>query len=253
MLEQLRAGKVQPPPAEGETAWLIEWPSGFGGWAWPHWLAPDCDGIRKWDVEAARWSPDDLNAPQRPNDYNLLTTWTRDANEALRFGAREDAEAFLAGYRGFDFLCVTEHHWPEPSSTRTQPMPDRDIEMRARVEVIQADRDAAWPMAFAWTDNGTAQRQHDIQQGKRDNDPLVQAFARHRLAAGREEIARESDEAEFELCQGDDIAAHASGPRDRALAEIMHYAAVYGQDGPVEVFEIIRKPVALPTPKGTPK
>lgn len=40
--------------------------------------------------------------------------------------------------------------------------------------------------------------------------------------------------------------AAASGPRARAYAEAMHYAFVYGQDGPVEVFELV--PVALPPP-----
>lgn len=55
-----------------------------------------------------------------------------------------------------------------------------------------------------------------------------------------------NDEAEFEIYQNDDIVASSSGPRDQAWREIMHYAAVYGQDGPVEVFEITRTPVPLP-------
>ena len=51
------------------------------------------------------------------------------------------------------------------------------------------------------------------------------------------------DLAEFEIIQNDQPVASTSGPRDRAYADAAHYAAVYGQDGPVEVFEVIRKPV----------
>lgn len=45
---------------------------------------------------------------------------------------------------------------------------------------------------------------------------------------------------EFELWQGDEMVARASGPRDDALREVMHYAAQYAQDGPVQVFEVTR-------------
>lgn len=66
-----------------------------------------------------------------------------------------------------------------------------------------------------------------------------------------------ADEAEFEVWQesiGGDGAlpvANASGPREQALREINHYAMMYGQDGPVEVFEVIRKPVAAARLRGT--
>lgn len=50
-------------------------------------------------------------------------------------------------------------------------------------------------------------------------------------------------EAEFEIIQNEEHAASVSGLRDRAYAEAKHYAAIYGQDGPVEVFEVIRRPV----------
>ena len=49
---------------------------------------------------------------------------------------------------------------------------------------------------------------------------------------------------EFEVWQGDEMVASASGPRDTALREAMHYAAEYEQDGPVRVFEVIRKLIA---------
>ena len=59
----------------------------------------------------------------------------------------------------------------------------------------------------------------------------------------------------FELHQGGIIVAQSRGDRPDALREILHYAAVYGQDGPVEAYERLaisgRKRVrveALPTP-----
>lgn len=45
---------------------------------------------------------------------------------------------------------------------------------------------------------------------------------------------------EFEVWQGDEMVASASGPREHALREAMHYAAQYKQDGPVRVFEVTR-------------
>ena len=45
---------------------------------------------------------------------------------------------------------------------------------------------------------------------------------------------------EFEVWQGDEMVASASGSRDDALREAMHYAAQYAQDGPVRVFEVTR-------------
>lgn len=45
---------------------------------------------------------------------------------------------------------------------------------------------------------------------------------------------------EFEVWQGDEMCASASGPRDEALREAIRYAAQYEQDGPVRVFEVMR-------------
>lgn len=45
---------------------------------------------------------------------------------------------------------------------------------------------------------------------------------------------------EFEVWQGDNMVASASGPRDDALREAMNYAAQYEQDGPARVFEVTR-------------
>ena len=46
------------------------------------------------------------------------------------------------------------------------------------------------------------------------------------------------EESEFQIrCAGED-AAWTCGPREQALAEARHYAAIYSQDGPVEIYEI---------------
>lgn len=55
---------------------------------------------------------------------------------------------------------------------------------------------------------------------------------------------RQSADAHFDLWQDDMVVASATGPREQALAEIQHYAAVYGQDGPVQIEEVIRIPVS---------
>jgi hypothetical protein len=49
--------------------------------------------------------------------------------------------------------------------------------------------------------------------------------------------------AEFELWQDDMRVAGVSGPRVMAWRDILHYTLIYGQDGPVRVCEIVRKPV----------
>lgn len=59
-----------------------------------------------------------------------------------------------------------------------------------------------------------------------------------------------ADPAEFELIQDDMQVASVCAPRDRAIAEILHYAAVYGQDGPVEILEIVRTPWTLAALQG---
>jgi hypothetical protein len=46
---------------------------------------------------------------------------------------------------------------------------------------------------------------------------------------------------EFEVWQGDEMCASASGTRDDAFGEVLHYAAQYGEDAPVRIFEVVRK------------
>ncbi|CAB3627894.1 MAG: hypothetical protein J0I68_17775 [Achromobacter sp.] len=54
--------------------------------------------------------------------------------------------------------------------------------------------------------------------------------------------AGDARDAHFDLLQDDMVVASASGPRAQALQEIQNYAAVYGQDGPVQIEEVIRIP-----------
>ena len=54
-----------------------------------------------------------------------------------------------------------------------------------------------------------------------------------------------TDYAEFEVWSGADdgleLAAGASGPREKAWREALHYADVYAQDGPVSICEVTRR------------
>lgn len=78
----------------------------------------------------------------------------------------------------------------------------------------------------------------------------VHAIARaiERAAIKAYQSQQGATEAHFDLWQDDMVVASAFGPRDRALAEIQHYAAVYGQDGPVQIEEVIRMPISALTP-----
>ena len=46
---------------------------------------------------------------------------------------------------------------------------------------------------------------------------------------------------EYEVWQDDIMVASASGHRPDAIREILHYAAQYQQDGPVQIFEVRRQ------------
>lgn len=51
---------------------------------------------------------------------------------------------------------------------------------------------------------------------------------------------RPGEDAEFEIRQEGMTVAATFGQRERALAEARHYAAMYGQDGPAEIVEIVK-------------
>lgn len=52
-----------------------------------------------------------------------------------------------------------------------------------------------------------------------------------------------SPQISYELLVNDEWQAEASGPG--ALAEIMHYAEQYSEDGPVTIFKVTRKEIAF--------
>lgn len=52
-----------------------------------------------------------------------------------------------------------------------------------------------------------------------------------------------NQETEFELVQDGIPVASAVGSREDAWREIQLYASVYSQDGPVEIYEVIRRRV----------
>ena len=54
------------------------------------------------------------------------------------------------------------------------------------------------------------------------------------------------DDYYFEVWQGDQpIAETCATDRERALREALHYAAMYGQDGPVKLYEVKRTEIVL--------
>lgn len=54
-----------------------------------------------------------------------------------------------------------------------------------------------------------------------------------------------NDNFELELWRGDEWLAGASGTKADAEREIMHYAMVYLQDGPVEIKRVVREPYSV--------
>jgi hypothetical protein len=66
-------------------------------------------------------------------------------------------------------------------------------------------------------------------------DPILKALHLTDAAA----LALMEDEAEYEVHQNGMPVAFAGGPHEQAFREAMHYAAVYGQDGPVQVVRVI--------------
>lgn len=55
--------------------------------------------------------------------------------------------------------------------------------------------------------------------------------------------------ARFDLVQDDMTVVSTEGPREQAWASMLHYAMVYGQDGPVEVYEVRKgKRMRVPSP-----
>lgn len=77
----------------------------------------------------------------------------------------------------------------------------------------------------------------------------LEALAVSRAEVERLRVELEPAEAEFEVVEDDADAetqcAYITGPREQALREAMHYAAVYSKDGPVKVREVIRRDIPM--------
>ena len=71
---------------------------------------------------------------------------------------------------------------------------------------------------------------------------------------GRSAGAASAGEVEYELfeVQGDDILMVAGTSGKRAYEEILHYAAQYVQDGPVEIYKLVRTKLEVPAAAAEP-
>lgn len=102
--------------------------------------------------------------------------FTHDANEALRFSRREDAEAVLAMHLGAsppDWyskpFSVTEHMWPAASQAQAAPAPDPSAQAVAGAVATEPD---CWAIL---TPNGSKLVSPDEAKGRKDAYPLYAA------------------------------------------------------------------------------
>jgi hypothetical protein len=75
--------------------------------------------------------------------YESPLQFVKNANEALRFGRQEDAEAFVRVFRRF-MLCpeVTGHEWPAPTAMEAARIPDPEAtKLREALEPFAAVAD----------------------------------------------------------------------------------------------------------------
>lgn len=78
-------------------------------------------------------------------------------------------------------------------------------------------------------------------------DEGVIEFARsieRELRAGSSDVREQAQDPEYELIQNDELVAGTSG-KD-AFNEILRYAAQYVQDGPVELYKVVRTKIEIP-------
>lgn len=101
-------------------------------------------------------------------------------------------------------------------------------------------------MPVAWADDRTLAG----EVGEVGSSAAVAYWARSDWI-DRERVARlrhplyalPQDHASFEVHDADGMCAGSNGPREDALRDAMRFASVYSQDGPVQVFEVLRVPV----------
>lgn len=104
LFARLRSSAPQEPD---ETGWLIE--EDAGGFI--HWIALAEDAWPRTEVKDRRIGARTSRSFER---YLSPVRRVKDANEALRFARKQDAEAFIKLFDRF-LLCpvATEHCWPE--------------------------------------------------------------------------------------------------------------------------------------------
>jgi hypothetical protein len=139
--------------------------------------------------------------------------WLADKIVALGDYAKEAAEML--------------RRWPSASDPVGEP-----------VAVVVVHKDA--PAEFFWTGNA-------LTKGGKGGEVILPP-GRHLLYASplpqEPREATLTDEAEFAIEADGAFLASASGLRDEAWREIQHYAAQYAEEGPLTIYEVIRKPVA---------
>jgi len=54
----------------------------------------------------------------------------------------------------------------------------------------------------------------------------------------------EAKTVEYQIIQNDCFVAGACGLQEEAWREILHYAAQYIEDGPIQIYEVTRKPIS---------
>ena len=99
---------------EEETGWLIEEDG-------PHWIALAKDSWPRWKYSTRRSRYDsDLDLEMR--EYLTPIRRVKDANEAIRFARKQDAEAFLTLFSRYLLLAkVTEHAFDTRQALGAKP------------------------------------------------------------------------------------------------------------------------------------
>ena len=148
-------------------------------------------------------------------------------------------------FRGRCHTCGHDHdsetqHWRDvlDLATRADGMPASGNERYLRR--LLAARVA---MPHTYYDDGEMQGQEHGISIDFMREPVADIDAKLRAlnVARAEQVSGDRYFAvEFEVWQEDEMCASASGTREDALREAMHYATQYGQGGPVRVFEVTR-------------
>jgi len=128
---------------EAETGWLIEEDAG----GFTHWIALA-------DIQWPRSRREYFNEEYENRKYLSHVTRVKDANLALRFARRADAEQFIKLFERFLLHAkATEHMWPSATPQHTREAA-QDVSDRVRRLVIAA-------RVCAYSDNDTDMKELD--------------------------------------------------------------------------------------------